>query len=75
MAQRVPPAQARPQAPQLLSSLWVSTQAVPQAVRPIEQAVRHMPAEHTWPAVQAVPQAPQWVALVAVSTQAPLQRV
>jgi len=53
----------------------VSTHDAPQAVRPIVQAMRQMPEEHTWPAAQARPQAPQWVALVAVSTQAAPQRV
>jgi hypothetical protein len=60
--------------PQLAMSLPRSTQAVPQAVRPMEHVVRQRPEEQTWPAVQATLQAPQWAALVAVSTQAAPQR-
>jgi len=62
-----------PQAPQLLVSIFVFTQAPPQRVSVIWQA--HMPAVQREPPPQTIPQPPQFVGLVCVSTHWPLHAV
>ena len=70
-----PAVQLRPQLPQLVLSMRVSTQELPHTVRPAAQEVAQVPPLQTWPVPQAVPQVPQFVALERVSTQTPPQRV
>ena len=62
-----PPVQALPQAPQLVASVCVFTQAPPQSVVPVAQA--QAPAVQTRPIGQAVPQVPQFAASVWRFTQ------
>ena len=55
-----PIAHERPHMPQLAVSVIVLTQAVPQRVWPVPQAIiPQTPAVQTWPVMQAVPHAPQ----------------
>ena len=61
-----------PHEPQLLASVWVSTQALPQ-MDPLVHA--HLPAVQVDCAGQALPHVPQLVALVEVSVQTPLHLV
>jgi hypothetical protein len=74
-AQQTPPVQAWPAAqallhrPQLAVSLEVSTQALPQAIRPLWHV--HCPAEQLTLVAQAVVQPPQCWGSMRVSTQTP----
>jgi hypothetical protein len=68
--------QTRPQAPQFVGSVFVSTQVPPQHERPPEHGgshseTMHMPPTHTVPGSQMFPQVPQLVESVRVSTQNP----
>lgn len=62
-----------PQLPQLLVSVWVLTQPLPQATVPEGQA--HAPPVQTCPDGQAVPQVPQLLALVCRLASQPLEKV
>ncbi len=72
-------AHAVPQAPQLTGSVWVTTQALPQAVQPGEHTAVHVPAAHVAAAfvtsAHRLPHAPQLSPSVSVFTHAPLQEV
>jgi hypothetical protein len=70
-----PPPQVVPQVPQLFESEPRSTQAPPQAERPMLQFAWHLPEEHTSFAPHAVPQAPQFLGSVVSSTHVPLHDV
>jgi hypothetical protein len=73
-----PAAHARPQAPQLLALLVVSTHAPPQLVCPAGHIIIEpwqRPFVHVWPAEQTVPHAPQFMSSVKTLVQTPLQRV
>jgi hypothetical protein len=65
-----PPVHAMPQPPQLLGSVFVSTQAPVQLVVPAGHIVVQV-IEHTCIAVHIVPHAPQFCGSVFVSTQTP----
>ena len=73
--QTLPPVQATPHPPQLAESLFVSTHALAQDVRPAPQEDVHSPAEHTWPDAHFVVHAPQWDASFAMSKHEPPQFV
>ena len=62
--------QTCPQAPQLLLSVTVLVQAVPQTVWPVGQA--QTPLVQLWPVAQACPQVPQLLALVLRLASQPL---
>ena len=62
-----PDGQARPQAPQLLTSVAVLTQAEPQYVWPVAQP--QTPARQSWPVGQRLPHEPQLVASLLRLTQ------
>ena len=64
-----------PQAPQLVGSCWMSTQAEPHCTSPGAQLDTHMPLLHTLPAPHACPQLPQLAALLPRSTQTPAHAV
>jgi hypothetical protein len=70
--------QTFPQAPQLLTSAWALTQALPQRVYPVAHTKSQRPLVQTGVAlagaVQTVPQAPQLCTSLAKLTQAPLQQ-
>ena len=70
-----PTVQTTRQAPQLRSSSRTSTQAAPQAVRPLPQLVVQLPPLQTWLAPQTLPQRPQLRGSLAGITQTPLQRL
>jgi hypothetical protein len=75
----VPP-QAWPQVPQLLGSVWVSTQVPLQQLSPAEQAglqtFWQVPLTQVfWPAGQTLPQEPQLDESVWKFTQAPEQEL
>jgi len=77
---QVPPAQtipdfvqSFPQLPQLLSSVFVLTHALPHSVVPAPQT--HWPLEHTMPGPQTVEQLPQWYESLERSAHVPLQLV
>jgi hypothetical protein len=53
----------------LAVSVFVSTQAVPQRVRPVGQTAWQTPPEQVRPEGQAFPQTPQFFGSVAVSVQ------
>jgi len=72
--QLCPVAQARPQVPQLATSLATLTQAPLQLVSPAAQVAVQAPCEQTC-APQAVPQAPQFMGSETRLTQVPLQLV
>lgn len=63
------PGQAAPQAPQLVSSVWRSTQLAPQSVRPAAVHV-HVPAVHRVWSGHVLSHAPQFESLATTSTQA-----
>jgi hypothetical protein len=64
------------QAPQWFTSLSKSTQAAPQALRPVVQpALVQTPRSHTSPAPQATPHAPQFAASAARFTQVPAHSI
>jgi hypothetical protein len=65
----VPDAHALPHDPQLLPSVWRSTQAPEQAVMPVLHAMVHIPLEHDITAGQTVPHEPQLFVSVSVFTQ------
>ena len=71
--------QTVPQAPQLVTSVCSSTQALPQRLKPELQTKLQVPLEHTGlalaGAVQMVPHVPQLWMSVCVLTHAPVQRV
>ena len=68
--QLVPPGQAWPQAPQFLSSVWVSTQRPEQRVPEApEQVAAQAPALQTSPEAQALPQTPQFAGSIWLSAQ------
>jgi len=65
-----------PQAPQLNSSVFTSTQfspVGPQPVSPGSQLSLHWPSEQSRPSAQAIMHAPQWSAFDCVSMQPPAQ--
>jgi hypothetical protein len=64
-----------PHVPQSKGSVFVSTHAPAQFVRPAPHEVAHAPSEHTWPAAQRMPQPPQLFGSLCVSVQTPEQRV
>jgi hypothetical protein len=66
---------AFPQAPQLLSSEVVSTQALLQFVCPVAHCAAQAPLLHTWPVSQAVLQVPQFCGSLTSAVQTPLQLV
>jgi hypothetical protein len=75
LEQMVPPVQATPQAPQLLASVCVFTQAPVHAVRSsLPHMVAHAPVEHTWLVPHAVVHVPQCWGSLWVFVQTPLQR-
>ena len=59
------------QVPQANGSVFKSTQALLQLVRPEAQTVVHLPNEQTWPEEHLVPQPPQLLTSLWVSTHAP----
>jgi len=68
-----PAAQAFPQAPQLLASVWALTQLPEQSVYPVAQT--HAPLLHTKLGPQACPHPPQLLTSPCMFTQVPLQVV
>jgi hypothetical protein len=68
-----PAAQAFPQVPQLLASVWAFTQLPEQSVYPV--AHTQAPLLQTKLVPQACPQAPQLLASLCMFTQVPLQVV
>jgi hypothetical protein len=70
-----PDGQAASQAPQLLASLLVSTQAAPHCMSACPQETSHLPELQTSSLPQAVAQSPQCVGELLVSTQLALQLV
>jgi len=69
-----PPPQGVLHAPQFESLLRRSTQAPPQAVRPVVQPVAvHTPAEQTSPVMHGLLQSPQWFGSDVVFTHVPWQ--
>ncbi len=61
------------QLPQCATSVWRSTQLVPQAVSPVPHV--HVPAVHVDPVEHAVPHAPQCAGSDCMSTHVPPQSV
>jgi hypothetical protein len=72
--QNIPPEQARPQPPQLLSSFCVSTHALPQDVRLVAHCAWHTPElQNGVAAAHLFAQAPQLPGSVCSLTHAPAQ--
>jgi hypothetical protein len=63
--------QARPHAPQFITSVCTSKQLAPHMILGAGQSERHAPATHTCPAAQAAPHAPQFIGSDCVLVQRP----
>jgi hypothetical protein len=68
-----PAGQTLPHAPQLATSLWVSTQLAPHSTSGDVHPAAQFPVSHTWFAPQTLPQVPQFAGSCESRTQLPPQ--